>query len=214
LDKLTGAIKKNLGKSWAQLYQKEFGKLADFVTKNEPFLTLEERTKVVRLKDVRYRSVSLEIFTREYTEMTPPEQAPSSSTPPNQIDEDEKYAMMIQEEESLETSGEAGEEEKESSSTWHSKTKKKSRRQRNKETAKALKKTQENVTVTIGGKKNESTPAAATAEAAVPVTPTKLDLKEGNTPEVSTPSSQPTPSGQSHNQDPSPTAAEDPTLVK
>jgi hypothetical protein len=208
LDKLTGAIKKNLGKSWAQLYQKEFGKLADFVTKNEPFLTLEERTKVVRLKDVRYRSVSLEIFTREYTEMTPPEQAPSSSTPPNQIDEDEKYAMMIQEEESLETSGEAGEEEKESSSTWHSKTKK-SRRQRNKETAKALKKTQENVTVTIGGKKNESTPAAATAEAAVPVTPTKLDLKEGNTPEVSTPSSQPTPSGQSHNQDPSPTAAED-----
>jgi hypothetical protein len=94
------------------------------VTKNEPFLTLEERTKVVRLKDVRYRSVSLEIFTRECTEMTPPEQAPSSSTPPNQIDEDEKkYAMMIQEEESLETSGEAGEEEKKSSSTWHSKTK-------------------------------------------------------------------------------------------
>jgi hypothetical protein len=175
LDKLNGAIKKNLSKSWAQLYQKEFGKLTDFVTKNEPFFSLEERTKVVRLKDVRYRAVSLEIFTREYLEMTPPEQASSSSTPPNQIDEDAAYAMMIQEEESLMEPGGGGEED--TTSAWHSKTKKKSRRQRNKETAKALKKTQENVVTVTIGKKEDSAPATNS-----PATPQKEEMEQATTP--------------------------------
>ena len=181
MDKLNGAIKKNLGKSWVQLFQKEYGKLTDFVTKNEPFFSFEERTKVVRLKDVRYRSVSLEIFMREYLEMTPPEQASSSPKPLNQIDEDAAYAMMIQQEESSMESGEV--QNGEPNSTWHSKTKKKSRRQRNKETAKALMKTQENAKVTIGKKEESASPST--------LRPNNEDVKEEMTQSPSQTGNQP-----------------------
>jgi hypothetical protein len=136
LDKLSSAIKKNLNKTWAQSYQKDFGKLNDFIKKNDFFFHFDDKSKLIYLKDVRYQSVNHETFQREYTAIVPTQSI--ALVPENQqVDEDEKLAMMIQQEENQLSGSEAIDSPTES---WQSRSKK-SRKQRNKETAKALAKT-------------------------------------------------------------------------
>lgn len=183
MDKLNGAIKRNLGKSWAQLYQKQHGKLPEFVKAHDLFFELEDKTKVVKLKDIRYRSVTRDAFIQEYSAVNGKrDDAPISSSTQDQIDEDEKLAMLLQEDEDISPISNGSES---AGGAWHSKPKKKSRKQRNKETAKALKKTLETSTITVGKTPSEvlTTPQKVEVDDSMePVTEQKDQLPDNTTP--------------------------------
>lgn len=142
-------VKRNVGKNWNQLYQKEFGSLLDFAKSHSEFF--EVNGTEIKLKDARYHAVPTEQFDVELrrisaeTDHSNSSGVTSESSSDPVTDADAALAAQLHEAElEASISGDTAAEHQEAQDAdedWlpaGKKKKKVSRKQKNKERAKAV----------------------------------------------------------------------------
>jgi hypothetical protein len=141
-------VKRNIGKNWNQLYQKEFGSLMDFAKSHKDFFEVDGTE--VKLKDARYQTIPVEQFDVELRRVSAETDHSGVSGEGREgaeadplMDADAALAAQLHEAElqaSLGKGSVAEAADVEASEEWQSTDKKKkntSRKQKNKEKAKA-----------------------------------------------------------------------------